>query len=824
MSKRIKHATYILLLVFFFVASSCSLSGIGNKEPTTSEFLVISNISDIGPTTKYSKQEISFDVDTMADNPQLPIDTHPPVGIDGTVGISVDGVFTSPTGKTWIQPAFHYRIFDDQIKDEKGWFYPTNQAVWKIRFSPDEVGTWEYYIKAQDKTGIAQTEPRSFTVTSSTSHGFVRASETDLRYFEYLDGTYFPALGINSGLSWANPASDQQFLEETGQNGIQVIRTWLAPWSIFGSSWNPWYGTRNDYDGYIPRAGIVTNGVFEKPMSQMRLVYADNSSDWFGACRAIGAFDTAPAVKQNTKYHIRIRYKAQGISGPRDTTYPGYGFVAKVQNPQSDEWHSDCYNGGDPENGVKVTGYGHDAPDWTYLEGEWNSGDNDYLPSFYLALENANDLTATANGKPWNFHPEVDIDTVFIGEDLGGGNCGPNIITKPSMEHLSYYMERNAFAFDKTLELAEQNGVYLKVVVMEKNESIQNEIGYDGNKAEFDNNNFYGDYRTMTAVRWYQRAWWRYLQARWGYSPNIFAFEAVNEAEPGNTNHYGQVDEMGKYLHCGVFGVSVSPDDGEKCMLSHPNAHMVSTSFWYGFDWDLFANDKYPNIDYTDIHQYIAKDGDPTHFQDTALATYDLGMQYGALESGSGKPTVRGETGLIKNETDTNSAADLSADMQGIWLHNLIWGGINPTGLIENYWYAEEHIYNTVDLRYQYKNYYTFIKDIPLNNGHYVDTSAIVSNPKLRAWGQKDLTNQKAHLWIANTDHIWTNTQPITPVSGTVAIEGLSVQTTFSIEWWNTYTGTITNAQTLSTDSNGQLILTISNLTDDLAVKITKLI
>jgi hypothetical protein len=277
---------------------------------------------------------------------------------------------------------------------------------------------------------------------------------------------------------------------------------------------------------------------------------------------------------------------------------------------------------------------------------------------------------------------------------------------------------------------------------------------------------------------------------------------------------------MGKYLHCGVFGVYVPPSDGEKCTLSHPNSHMVSTSFWSGFEWDLFANDKYPNIDYADIHQYIAKDSDPEHFQDTALATFDLGRQYGALETGSGKPTMRGETGLI--ESYNGPTTDLSADTQGIWLHNLIWGGINPSGIIENYWFRD-HIYNdTMDSRYQFKNYYQFIKEIPLNNGYYVDASVNVSNQELRAWGQKDLINQKAHLWIANTDHVWTNTKPVTPVSGTVNISGLAANTAFSVEWWNTYNGEATSMQVISTDSNGQLALTVSDLASDLAVKIAK--
>jgi len=542
-------------------------------------------------------------------------------------------------------------------------------------------------------------------------------------------------------------------------------------------------------------------------------MFEDNNSHWwFDACRFIGGFQAPPAVKQNTKYHIKIKYKAQGITGPRDPAFPGFGFVAKVQNPNAGAWHTNCYDGGDPQNGVKVTGYGKDSASWTYLEGEWDSGNRNTLPLFYLALENVLGQT----------QPTVDIDTVFIGEDLGGGQYGPNIVTKPSMEQLSYYMERNAYAFDKVLDLAKQNGVYLKLVVMEKNELMENELDFAGNRAEFDNNNFYGNYRSMTPVRWYQQAWWRYLQARWGYSPNIFAFEAVNEAEPGNRNHHGQVDEMAKYLKCGVFGVAVPSNDGAVCSLAHPDEHMVSTSFWNGFDWGLFTDNAYPNIDYADIHQYIPKDTDSLHFQDTALSTYDLGREVGALQSGSGKPIIRGETGLIDQEQNTDSATDVSADIQGIWLHNLIWGGLNPTGLIENYWYARDHIYKTVDLRYQFKSYYTFIKDIPLNNGKYVDAAAVVSNAKLRAWGQKDLTNQRAHLWIANTDHVWTNNNPITPINGTVIINGFTANTSFNVEWWDTYNGNAVSNQVLSTNSKGELILTIFDLYTDVSIKITR--
>ena len=289
--------------------------------------IAVSNVSDSNTVAKYDKQEITFSVTTSASNPQLPFDTSSPAGINGTAGVSVDAVFTSPTGKEWIQPGFYYQVFDDQVKGGGSWFYPTGQAVWKVRFSPNEVGTWQYYIKAQDKTGTAQSGPRSFTVTASSSHGFIQASKIDPRYFEYSDGTYFPALGINSSyneIQWTNPSANQSFLQKTGSNGIQVVRMWLSQWSIFGSSGNPWYSIRNDYDGYLPRAGSVTNGADVTPMSQMRLVYADNIRvSVFYACRFIGGFQASPAVKQNTKYHIKIRYKAQGISDEKSTNLPG---------------------------------------------------------------------------------------------------------------------------------------------------------------------------------------------------------------------------------------------------------------------------------------------------------------------------------------------------------------------------------------------------------------------------------------------------------------------------------------------------------------------
>ena len=57
-----------------------------------------------------------------------------------------------------------------------------------------------------------------FAVTTSSNKGFIRASATDSRYFEYDDGTYFPALGYNMNyerVGWFNPVADNKTNFET---------------------------------------------------------------------------------------------------------------------------------------------------------------------------------------------------------------------------------------------------------------------------------------------------------------------------------------------------------------------------------------------------------------------------------------------------------------------------------------------------------------------------------------------------------------------------------------------------------------------------------
>jgi hypothetical protein len=595
---------------------------------------------------------------------------------------------------------------------------------------------------------------------------------------------------------------NEENFQKMSENGIQLIRIWLSQWGIFPSAWNPWNAIEPEkHAQYIPRTGLAYWVAHPESELSMELVW-DHS--WFSSCMFLGFMKASPAVKRNTDYRVKVRYKAFSLDGPRIAGQP-YGFAAKTGGWLWSEGNY-CYDSG-VGNVIAATypGSWQNYPDevdpsWYILEGTLNTGNDDFLPYFYLALEN---VTAGT----------VHVDEVLIEEDFGNGTYGPNIISKPDMDHHLYMEQRNSYAFDKVVELAEEHGVYLRPVILEKNEWIFNSIADDGNFTnEASNNNLYGSGRTVTKARWLQQAWWQYLQARWGYSTNIHSWELLNEGDPWNGRHYTLADEFGKYMH-----------------QFKPNDHLVSTSNWHSFPKDDFwANPDYPDVDFADYHRYIGESD--SSFADAAQATYDVSIQYGASQPGGvGKPVIRGETGFVVSGSGPPTD-HLQNDTEGVWLHNFIWGGINAGGLIESYWYENAHIYGQdFDHRHHYGAYYNFIKDIPLNNGNYQDAEAVVSNSneELRAWGQKDLSNSRAHLWIQNKGHTWKNVVdgiPIPAVSGTVEVSGFQPGERCTVEWWDTYQPDKA-LQIMRTDTSvarvdGSIAISVDNLTTDVAIRI----
>jgi len=771
----------------------------------------------------YKKLEITFAIEgTVAGNFQFPYDPNKPNGFDPTYpkhqGISVDAVFTAPDGQTYQQPAFYYQYFAEDSNDPD-WQLPLNQYTWMVRFSPHMPGTWHYFLKVQDAGGSAQSQIRSFLVSPSSNKGFLRVSESDPRYFEFDSGDFFPGLGYAIH-AFDNFPSDE-VLHGFKDNGMQLFRYWLSQRNIFGSAWTPFWGINEDgsaqYGGYVPITGLSPfyNQPTDRTTITMRIDYEpEGNIGWFNGCRH---YMLNPAVEPGKDYRVRAKYRGFNIEGPRQSG-SDYGFVIKIGG-----WSNNCYEAG---TSTPVTNYGKNNTDWGFVEGTWHSGSNNYLPHTHLALENA-------TGK-------VYINSLSIQEDYGDGTYGPEIIHRPSMEHHLYFPQLTSLEIDRILEKAEEYDLYFKFVIQEKGDKVFAKIRDDGDflgPGENDNwDGLYGDGRNLNKTLWLYRAYWRYLQARWGYSPHIHSWELFNEGNPGMASHYTLTDELGKFMHCSVFGVAVGIGDGDTCDYrgnsDHPNDHLVTTSFWHSL-WAGFFSDNYsfPNVDYADWHAYVSTSEAPESEREKMqydAAYYHHWHSQAAEDANIGKPVIRGEAGLDRFDSHGSFLPGFSDDTDAVWLHNYLWSGLDGGVPYELYWWQHIHIYipGSMDHRPHYGTYYRFIKDIPLNNGNYVDAQAQASDSSLRAWGQKDQTNGRAHLWVQNAQHTWKNVVDgvaIPPVSGTVTIQGFQSGASYLIERWNTYTG---QPDPIQPDANpyqsldGSIQMQVNSLISDFAIEI----
>ncbi|MFL7869818.1 MAG: hypothetical protein AB8I58_13375, partial [Anaerolineales bacterium] len=97
----------------------------------------------------------------------------------------------------------------------------------------------------------------------------------------------------------------------------------------------------------------------------------------------------------------------------------------------------------------------------------------------------------------------------------------------------------------------------------------------------------------------------------------------------------------------------------------------------------------------------------------------------------------------------------------------------------------------------------------------------------LRVTGQKDLVNERAHLWIQNKNHTWrkvVDDSATSGLSGTVSIGGFPPNNSLNLEWHYFTTQGIPNIvrDNSTTDASGRLTLTLPSDPDltDVAVKV----
>jgi hypothetical protein len=153
----------------------------------------------------------------------------------------------------------------------------------------------------------------------------------------------------------------------------------------------------------------------------------------------------------------------------------------------------------------------------------------------------------------------------------------------------------------------------------------------------------------------------------------------------------------------------------------------------------------------------------------------------------------------------------------------MTWARTGPGGVYPIYWYTG-NIFSK-SLHGLFGNWNRFMAGVPIANGRYADAAATASVSALRVLGQKDVTAGLAHLWIDNRNHTWravVNGTAVASATGTVRVTMGAAGSVYTASWYDTRTGLVTSTQQVTANGAGEVVLAVTNLATDTAVRIAK--
>ena len=190
-------------------------------------------IESITPSTntvgRYQKYEVTVGLGSVSG-----LNPYNPENVD------LKGVFVSPSGTVWTINGFYM--------EAPGVDYGSGE--WKIRFAPNEIGTWQYTVSVANDQGSVVSATQSFACVASDEHGWIRVSDDDHHYFEFDDDTPF----IGRGYCHPWDADDEGLFKACEDHGINMIHWWMAPWdtmlTVKPANPDDWWREKSTYDTY----------------------------------------------------------------------------------------------------------------------------------------------------------------------------------------------------------------------------------------------------------------------------------------------------------------------------------------------------------------------------------------------------------------------------------------------------------------------------------------------------------------------------------------------------------------------------------------------
>lgn len=188
-----------------------------NAQPTLKK--ITANSTQIG---LYERLEITIELTATFSNPY------------NYDQIELKGIFTSPLGRIDTVDGFYYQAYTRSGPPEN--LTAQNPPVWKIRFTPREIGGWSFSILCRDINGTTSSTHTNFDCISSSNPGFVRTANQNYLKTDNQQACFL--IGENVGWYGSNKTYDyQNWMDELSRSGANFMRVWMCSWA-FAIEWN----------------------------------------------------------------------------------------------------------------------------------------------------------------------------------------------------------------------------------------------------------------------------------------------------------------------------------------------------------------------------------------------------------------------------------------------------------------------------------------------------------------------------------------------------------------------------------------------------------
>ena len=349
---------------------------------------------------------------------------------------------------------------------------------------------------------------------------------------------------------------------------------------------------------------------------------------------------------------------------------------------------------------------------------------------------------------------------------------------------------QQAARLDKMLELAEENGVYLSLCMIDHGQfsstvnSRWNENPYNVARGGILTEPY--QFFTSEQAKEAYKNELMYIISRYGYSNHILCFELFNEVDW--CDNYSLITPRYKEWHKEMAAFIKENDSYH---------HLVSTSF-RGTDG---AANSLEDIDFVMPHDYSY----------TSKKMYEnAGKVLTQLIDKYNKPAFFGEIGLSSSNGDENRNMDGS----GVSIHQGQWVGIMAGSGASMNWWWDSYVHPN-KLYYRFKGAGAFAKLMDLTGADYRRLQSLdytISNDNLRLIGH--CFNDRMYGYLYDNSWTYYNNSIITKDNITISIP--FANGTFMLEFYDTGTGELLTQQAVEA-KNGMLTFKISSIQYDCA-------